>query len=171
MRIKLIVVLVFLILGTGIGCANLLGEKIQSTGKSLTDGLVSKKEIPIYSESLNIDNSNKLIDFIENNLGQIVKITLDFDTEENLLWGDKSDDGQSIGISSGDSDCIKNIGISQCGGSLIHLFGKEHDFEYSHGIFKLNGYFVISESTDIHFGFVDYSLESIPQKDVLLKAM
>ncbi|EDN68000.1 membrane or secreted protein [Beggiatoa sp. PS] len=42
MTIKSIVVLVLLILGTGIGCAN-LGEKIQSAGKTLTDGLENVK--------------------------------------------------------------------------------------------------------------------------------
>jgi phosphotransferase system IIA component len=42
MTIKSIVVLVLLILGTGVGCAN-LGEKIQSAGKNLTDGLENVK--------------------------------------------------------------------------------------------------------------------------------
>ncbi|OUD16064.1 hypothetical protein [Thioflexithrix psekupsensis] len=127
---------------------------------------LQKKEIPTYSNSLSDSNASEIADFIDKNLGNIVKINLDFDVQD-FIWA--SEDFSSIGISSGDTECIKEVGIDSCGGYLIHISGTDHDFRYSHGTYKLDGYFFISDVIDIHFGFVDYMINSIPPKDVLLK--
>jgi hypothetical protein len=146
MTIKSSVVLVLLILGTGIGCAN-LGEKIQSAGKSLTDGLENVKT-GLTSLSTNLKKLKS-----KQNLAKTQTETSNRKSRTNKNHGDRSCfDGR--GMSKKAIDNFWKINPNYCDDSDKHLTSlglmtQEQERKRSDELTRKNREFLDREGKDI----------------------